>query len=193
MRSMLMSVLSNVMFLLSNNTFVIGRVRCEDTISREEVSVLIEESNSLFKNFQVCFLKEVLENIKENNEKFFAKKKGLKGCLPKLNKIKFDDENYKRNIIDFLNELFGVVNNDKHFICSELLEKDEIDFLESVDTHSLEIAEKMFLEYKHGTVQTLSDDKERKRSLEINIEIYNSYVAVLRQLKFLKHDYKFEK
>ncbi|ORD98439.1 hypothetical protein A0H76_2488 [Hepatospora eriocheir] len=51
----------------------------------------------------------------------------------------------------------------------------------------------MFLEYKHGTVQTLSDDKERKRSLEINIEIYNSYVAVLRQLKFLKHDYKFEK
>ncbi|ORD95356.1 hypothetical protein HERIO_2556 [Hepatospora eriocheir] len=102
MRSMLMSILSSVMFLLSNNTFVIGRVRCEDTISREEVSVLIEESNSLFKNFQVCFLKEVLENIKKNNEKFFAKKKGLKDCLAKLNKIKFNDENYKEKIVDFL-------------------------------------------------------------------------------------------
>ncbi|ORD92793.1 hypothetical protein A0H76_3003, partial [Hepatospora eriocheir] len=193
MRSMLMSVLSNVMFLLSNNTFVIGRVRCEDTISREEVSVLIEESNSLFKNFQVCFLKEVLENIKENNEKFFAKKKGLKVCLAKLNKIKFDDENYKRNIIDFLNELFGVVNNDKHFICSELLEKDEIDFLESVDSHSLEIAEKMFSEYKYGIVQTLSDDKERKRSLIIKKKIFDLYAAVLKQLKFLEHDNKYKK
>ncbi|ORD97050.1 hypothetical protein HERIO_2718 [Hepatospora eriocheir] len=51
MRSMLMSILSSVMFLLSNNTFVIGRVRCEDIINREEVSALIKESNSLFRNF----------------------------------------------------------------------------------------------------------------------------------------------
>ncbi|ORD95787.1 hypothetical protein HERIO_2217 [Hepatospora eriocheir] len=193
MRSMLMSILSSVMFLLSNNTFVIGRVRCEDTISREEVSALIKESNSLFKKFQVCFLKRVLENIKENNEKFFAKKKGLKVCLPMLNKIKFDDENYKKNIIDFFNNLFGVVNNDKNFICSELSKKDEIDFLESIDSHTLEIAEKMFSEYKYGTVQTLSDDKERKRSLEINIEIFNSYAAVFKQLKFLEHDNKYKK
>ncbi|ORD95568.1 hypothetical protein A0H76_715 [Hepatospora eriocheir] len=124
MRSMLMSILSSVMFLLSNNFFVVGRVRYEDFINREEVSVLIEESNSLFKKFQVCFLKEILENIKENNEMFFAKKKGLKVCLAQLNKIKFDDENYKKNIVDFFNNLFGVVNieffDQKSNLCNHL-------------------------------------------------------------------------
>ncbi|ORE00229.1 hypothetical protein A0H76_2983, partial [Hepatospora eriocheir] len=121
MTVMLMSILSSVMFLITNNTLVVGRVRCENTISSEKMSALIEESNSLFRKFQVCFLKEVLENIRENNENFFAKKKGLKNCLAKLNKIKSDDKSYKENIIDFLNYLFGVVNNNNKFNCSVLL------------------------------------------------------------------------
>ncbi|ORD98267.1 hypothetical protein A0H76_2813 [Hepatospora eriocheir] len=68
--------------------------------------------------------------------------------------------------------------NNKNFICSELSKKDEIDFLESVDSHSLEIAEKMFSKYKYGTFQTLSDDKERERLLIIKKEIFELYAGV---------------
>ncbi|ORD99540.1 hypothetical protein A0H76_687 [Hepatospora eriocheir] len=193
MTIMLMSILSSVMFLITNNTFVIGRVRCEDTINSEKMSALIKESNSLFRKFQVCFLEKVLENIKENNENFFAKKKGLKNCLAKLNKFKFDDKSYKENIIDFLNYLFGVVNNNNKFNCSVLLNTDEIDFLESVDFFSFEIAKKMFSEYKYGTFQTLSDDKERERFIKINQKILKLYADVARQLNFLELGTKYEK
>ncbi|ORD98187.1 hypothetical protein A0H76_185 [Hepatospora eriocheir] len=192
MRSMLMSILSNVMFLLSNNFFVIGRVRCEDTINREEVSALIKESELLFRKFQVCFFKEVFKNIKENNENIFDEENDLKVCLAKLNKIKFDGKSYKEKIVDFINSIFKVVNNDD-FNCSELLERDEIDFLKPVDSHSFEIAKKMFSEYECGTSQTYSNNEERERSLEINIDIFNSCVEVLRQLDFLELDNKYKK
>ncbi|ORD97294.1 hypothetical protein A0H76_330 [Hepatospora eriocheir] len=51
----------------------------------------------------------------------------------------------------------------------------------------------MFSEYKYGIVQTLSDDKERKRSLIIKKKIFDLYAAVLRQLDFLELDNKYKK
>ncbi|ORD99970.1 hypothetical protein A0H76_2584 [Hepatospora eriocheir] len=57
MRSILISILNSVAFLLNSNTFVVGRVRCEDTLISEEITTSIEELNSLFRNIQVSFFK----------------------------------------------------------------------------------------------------------------------------------------
>ncbi|ORD92811.1 hypothetical protein A0H76_3002 [Hepatospora eriocheir] len=54
---MLISTLRSVMFLLSNNIFVIIEVRCEDTIKNEKITTSIKEPNSLFRNIQIGFLK----------------------------------------------------------------------------------------------------------------------------------------
>ena len=62
------------MFLLSNNIFVIIGVRCEDTIKSEEITTSIEEFNSLFRNIQINFLKEVFINIIEKDENFLMRK-----------------------------------------------------------------------------------------------------------------------
>ncbi|ORD97048.1 hypothetical protein HERIO_1066 [Hepatospora eriocheir] len=51
----------------------------------------------------------------------------------------------------------------------------------------------MFLEYKYGTFQTLSDDEKRVRSLKIKKKILDLYVVVVHQLKFSELDNKFEK
>ncbi|ORD95345.1 hypothetical protein HERIO_2565 [Hepatospora eriocheir] len=71
---MLISTLRSVMFLLSNNIFVIIGVRCEDTINSEEITTSIEEFNSLFRNIQINFLKEVFINIIEKDENFLMRK-----------------------------------------------------------------------------------------------------------------------
>ncbi|ORD95875.1 hypothetical protein HERIO_2144 [Hepatospora eriocheir] len=105
MRSILISILNSVVFLLSSNTIVVDRVRCEDTLISEEITTFIEELNSLFRNIQVSFLKEVLNNLKENDKTIFNKKKALKECHDKLNEIKLNDKNYKEKIKDVLNEL----------------------------------------------------------------------------------------
>ncbi|ORD97391.1 hypothetical protein HERIO_717 [Hepatospora eriocheir] len=193
MTIMLMSILSSVMFLITNNTFVIGRVRCEDIINSEEMSALIEESNSLFRKFQVCFLKEVLENIRENNENIFNEKEDLKNCFVKLNKIKFDDKSYKENIVDFINSIFRVVNNDTNFNCSELLEKEDVDFLESVDSRSFEIAEKMLSNYEYGSFKNLRNKTETERFIKVNQEIFVLYTAVKNQLNVFKLETEYKK
>ncbi|ORD98173.1 hypothetical protein A0H76_205 [Hepatospora eriocheir] len=71
---MLISILRSVMFLLSNNIFVIIEVRCEDTIKSDEITTSIKELNSLFKNIQINFLKVVLANITEKDENFLMRK-----------------------------------------------------------------------------------------------------------------------
>ncbi|ORD97462.1 hypothetical protein HERIO_643 [Hepatospora eriocheir] len=101
MRSKLNIILRSVLFLLSNNNFVIIGVGCEDSINIEEMIPLIKQSKYLFRNFQIGFLTDVLVKIKENKKEFFNKKKGLRDCLNKLNSIKFDDKYCKKMLLIF--------------------------------------------------------------------------------------------
>ncbi|ORD95521.1 hypothetical protein HERIO_2431 [Hepatospora eriocheir] len=189
---MLISILRSVMFLLSNNTFVVDRERCEDIIKSEEITTLIEEFNSLFRNFQIGFLKEVLEIIIKINTTFFNEKNALKDCLDKLNVIKLNDENYKKNMVDFFNEIFRVVNNDNNFNCSELLGKEDIEFFKSVDFYSFKLATIIFSTCKYVNFKILTGNEKRKCIRKLGKKVFYLYEAVIKRLNFVDVDCEYQ-
>ena len=68
--------------------------------------------------------------------------------------IKFNDEDYKKNLVDFLNKIFRVVNNDNNFNFSELFKEFNFCVLKYIDLYSFELAKKMFLIYKYDNFKT---------------------------------------
>ncbi|ORD97439.1 hypothetical protein HERIO_671 [Hepatospora eriocheir] len=188
MRSVLISILSSVMFLLTKIIFVIIGVRCEDTINSEEITTSIEELNSLFRNIQINFLKEVFINITENDKKFFEKEKDLKKCLDELNEIKLNDTDFKIKMAKFFYKTFKVVSNDNIF-----LEIDDLSFLKFFDIYSLKLANEMFLTYKYDNFQTLTVDEKKESIRKLKKENFYLYAIVAKRLDIIEVGCKYQK
>ncbi|ORD99065.1 hypothetical protein A0H76_1457 [Hepatospora eriocheir] len=166
---------------------MVVRVRCVNVINIEEVYTLIKEMNIGFRNIQVNFLKELFKDIKVD------KKGDLNNCIDKLNKIKLNDEDYKKEMVDFFNEIFKVVYDVNELNISVLLEEEDDVFFSFIDFYSFDLAKKIFSTYKCENFQTLTEDKKIESFIKIRMEIYDLYVEVISQLKFKKFNNKYEK